>query len=296
MDTAKLRYFLNICKKQSISKAADNLFITQQGLSKSIKTLENELKVNLFTRTSKGLELTEYGNLLKNHAEVIIAAEEAALEDIKKLKEEKSDIIDVCFAMGVLNSLSIDFIQKFNKKHPNINLHYIEYPDFKCQKSVLGDHSCLGVVLGPVDTNKFDFEVIKKHAVHAIVNHNHPLSKETSISINQLNGEPVILMNEDYQMYHNFINACKEDDIEPSSILKTGEIFITYKMSSLNNGIGISVDFVSKDLLFSNVKSIPIISDKFTWDVTVIKKKGKKLSYSCETFLEALKNELKSHI
>lgn len=290
MDTTKLRYFLDICKEQSISKAADNLFITQQGLSKSIKTLENELQVNLFMRTSKGLELTEYGYLLKKHAEEIIAAEEAALADIKKLKEEKSDIIDVCFAMGILNSLSIDFIQRFNKKHPNINLNYIEYPDVKCQKSVMSGHSCLGVVLGPVDTNKFDCEVIKKHAVHAIVNHNHPLSKETSISIKQLDGEPVILMNEDFQMHHNFINACKEEGVEPSSILKTGEIFITYKMSSLNKGIGISVDFVSKDLLFSNVKSIPIISNKLTWDVTVIKKKGKKLSSECQTFLKELKN------
>lgn len=291
MDTAKLRYFLDICKKQSMSKAADNLFITQQGLSKSIKTLENELKVNLFIRTSKGLELSEYGNLLKNHAEIIIAAEQAALEDIKRLKGEKSDIVEVCFAMGVLNSLSIDFIQNFNKNHPNINLHYIEYPDFKCQKSVMSDHSCIGVVLGPIDKNKFDFDVIKKHTVHAIVNHNHPLSKEMSIDIKQLNGEPVILMNEDFQMHYNFINACKEEGIEPSHIYKTGEIFITYKMSSLNKGIGLSVDFVSKDLLFSNVKSIPIISDKFTWDVTVIKKKGKKLNSACETFLEALKNE-----
>lgn len=291
MDTAKLRYFLDICKKQSISKAADNLFITQQGLSKSIKNLENELQVNLFIRTSKGLELTEYGNLLKNHAEVIIAAEEAALEDIRKLKEEKSDIIDVCFAMGILNSLSIDFIQRFNKKYPNINLHYIEYPDFKCQKSVMSGHSCVGVVLGPVDTNKFDCELIKKHAVHAIVNHNHPLSKETSISIKQLDGEPIILMNEDFQMHHNFIKSCKDEGIEPSSILKTGEIFITYKMSSLNKGIGISVDFVSKDLFFSNVKSIPIINDKFTWDVTVIKKKGKILCSECEIFLKELINE-----
>lgn len=292
MDTAKLRYFLDICKKQNISKAADDLFMTQQGLSKSIKSLENELKVNLFTRTSRGLELTEYGNLLKNHAEIIISAEEAAFEEIKNLKEKKTEIIDVCFAMGVLNSLSIDFIQNFNENHPNIFINFIEYPDFKCQKSVAGDHSCIGVVLGPVDANKYDFEVIKKHTVHAIVNDDHPLSKEKSISIKHLDGENIILINEDFQMHHNFIKVCKEEGIKLSSIQKTGEIFITYKMSSLNKGIGISVDFVSEDLLFSNVKSIPIISDKFTWDVTVIRKKGQKLSSASETFLKELKNEV----
>lgn len=292
MDTAKLKHFLCICNEKSISKAADNLFITQQGLSKSIQSLENELKVSLFTRTHKGLELTEYGNLLKDHAEKIISTEQAALKDIKILREKKSDSIDVCFALGVLNSLSVDFIQKFNKDYPNINLNYIEYPDSRCHQSVLNGDSCMGVVIGPVDTSKFDFEVINKHTVHAIVNMDHHLSNETSIQIKQLDGEPIILMNEDFQMHHNFINVCKEEDIKPNIVQTTGEIFITYKMSSLNKGIGISVDFVSKDLLFSNVNSIPLISDKFTWDVIIIKKKGAKLSSTAEKFLKSIKNEI----
>lgn len=292
MDTTKLKHFLNICKEKNISKAADNLFITQQGLSKSIQSLESELKVSLFTRTYKGLELTEYGNILKGHAEKIISAEQDALEDIRILREQKTESVDVCFALGVINSLSVDFIQKFNKEYPDINLDYIEYPDFRCHQSVINGNSSIGVVIGPADTNKFDFEVINKHTVHAIVNVNHPLSKEKTINIKQLDGEPVILMNKDFQMHHNFINVCAEENIKPNIVQTTGEIFITYKMSSLNKGIGISVDFVSKDLLFSNVNSIPIISDKFTWDVIVIKKKGAELAPANKKFLKSLRNEI----
>jgi DNA-binding transcriptional LysR family regulator len=50
MEHRQLRNFLTICEEKSISKAAERLFISQQGLSKSIKQLEQELQVPLFFR------------------------------------------------------------------------------------------------------------------------------------------------------------------------------------------------------------------------------------------------------
>ena len=64
MDMKNLKWFQEVCRCGSITKAAANLFITPQGLSKGIKNLENELEVTLLERTPNGVSLTPYGECL----------------------------------------------------------------------------------------------------------------------------------------------------------------------------------------------------------------------------------------
>ncbi|WP_409227173.1 LysR family transcriptional regulator [Gudongella sp. SC589] len=290
MDINKLRYFLKICEETNISKAASGLFISQQGLSKSIISLENELKVPLFYRTAEGMILTKYGSAIKEYAEEIVSNEAKILETIDGLKNPEKQPLKVFFALGVLNSLPVDFIDQFTYNHPDIDFSYMEYPDNMCHQAVLDNEDCLGIVLGPTDDSTFSCELLKRHTPHAIVNNTHPLASRDSLSLEDLHQENVITINEDFQMYHNFLQACRTKGVSPNIVHTTGEIFVTYKMSSLDRGIGISVDFVSEDLSFSNVKSIPIICDIFTWDVTVIAKKDKALGWAGENFVKYLKS------
>lgn len=55
MELRQLQYFMQICESGSILKAANNLYITQQAVSKSIAALERELGASLFYRTAKGV-------------------------------------------------------------------------------------------------------------------------------------------------------------------------------------------------------------------------------------------------
>lgn len=61
------RYFLTIAQCGSFKKASDTLLISQPSLTVAIKKLENDMGVTLFHRRSKGVELTEFGVLLKEH-------------------------------------------------------------------------------------------------------------------------------------------------------------------------------------------------------------------------------------
>ena len=62
VEINQVYYFLEICKTGKMSKAAENLHITQQGLSVSMRRLEEELSCDLFYRKSNGLVLTEDGS------------------------------------------------------------------------------------------------------------------------------------------------------------------------------------------------------------------------------------------
>ena len=73
MEIRELIYFLAIAQKQSISKAAAALFITQPSLSRQMQNLEKEIGKPLFIRGSKNITLTETGSLLKKRAEEILS-------------------------------------------------------------------------------------------------------------------------------------------------------------------------------------------------------------------------------
>ena len=70
MEQRQLLNFLSVCEEKSITKAADRRIITRQGLSKSIRDLEEELGVKLFERDKNRVELTEYGTVLEKAAKI----------------------------------------------------------------------------------------------------------------------------------------------------------------------------------------------------------------------------------
>lgn len=64
MNLKHLSYFVDISKRESFTKAADDIYVSQSALSKSVKSLEQELNVTLIDRTSKSFNLTEEGKIL----------------------------------------------------------------------------------------------------------------------------------------------------------------------------------------------------------------------------------------
>lgn len=72
MTIQELEYFKIICREKSITKAARQLYITPQGLSKTLKNLESELQTTLLTRNTSGVTLTETGQYLCDHLDILL--------------------------------------------------------------------------------------------------------------------------------------------------------------------------------------------------------------------------------
>lgn len=88
MELRELRYFLAVAQEQSITKAAEYLYITQPSLSKQMQNLENEIGRPLFIRGSRKITLTETGMLLKKRAEEMIALYEKTRSELSVPPDE----------------------------------------------------------------------------------------------------------------------------------------------------------------------------------------------------------------
>jgi LysR family transcriptional regulator, cyn operon transcriptional activator len=125
MNLELYRAFYNIAKFGSISKASEQLFITQPAVSRALQQLESSLKCQLFFRTPKGVILTPEGNILFGHIEQAftqISIGESSIKDIQNLF-----IGDI--KIGISDTLCkhylLPYLKLFNNLHPAIKIHVI---------------------------------------------------------------------------------------------------------------------------------------------------------------------------
>lgn len=115
--------FFYAAKYNSFSKAAQTLYLTQPAISQSIRRLEEELKVSLFTRTSHGMLLTPEGQLLYSHVEKafdLLTAGQTKLARFSSL--EDGDIFIGATETGLIHYV-LPNLAEFQKQYPKITVH-----------------------------------------------------------------------------------------------------------------------------------------------------------------------------
>lgn len=293
MDIKTLKYFLQICKDGSFSKAAKNLYISQQGLSKAISNLEKEINVELFHRNTTGNELTKYGEYLKNKGTTIVYQFDILTEGIKQMVMEDNDYLKIGLSYGVLNALPSIIIEEFNKLYPNIMLSLKEYTDFDCEEAVLNGEIDLGFAIHYFNNNKFDYNFVKSEKLYALVNKKHHLCNKKEIDFKDLKNEKIILNSNKSKIHHNYIIKCLENKFDPIIYTQTDEMILIHDLAKRNEGIGISIDFAHTKTC--KINYIPFKDKSFTWDIYMITKKNGKDNKNIQLFKKFILDQVPSN-
>ena len=122
MDLRQLRYFLDLCETEHLTRSAGNLHITQSTLSHALKQLEDSLGVALFDRVGRGLRLSQAGRLFRDHASRAlheIKTGRMALDDLGALR---SGSIAVGVIPSYMTVLLPAAITRFHAAHPGVTV------------------------------------------------------------------------------------------------------------------------------------------------------------------------------
>ena len=140
MRIEQLTFFMEVAKTGSINKAAENLYVTQPGLSDSIKKMESELDLTLLNRSKTGVSLTENGKIVAQHANTILRTYTKMMQDLSMISPKHDDPQQtITIATSPLFAASIlrDVIEAFNQQYPDTTIRCIEanFQDmFQCMK------------------------------------------------------------------------------------------------------------------------------------------------------------------
>ena len=119
------KVFYEVANAKSISKGAEKLMISQPAVSKSIQTLEDELGGKLFTRTPKGVVLTNEGLELYNYIKEGMNYFINGTNKFMSLKSLDSGILNIGSTTTISENFLIPYLEKFHAKYPNITVNIV---------------------------------------------------------------------------------------------------------------------------------------------------------------------------
>jgi DNA-binding transcriptional LysR family regulator len=126
MEIRQLRYFSRAAKAGSILRAASELQMSQPALSRQLARFEAEIGAVLFSRSTRGVVLTELGHRLLNHSEKILGALDDAERDINDAKAVPSGVVTLGATPSVTAVLLRPLIERFRSLYPGVCIHVTE--------------------------------------------------------------------------------------------------------------------------------------------------------------------------
>jgi len=292
METEYLNNFVTLAKIGNYTEAADYLFISQSTLSKRINKLESSLGVALFNRSTKYVELNEFGKIYLKYAQHILSLEEQCLKEIKsKLPSENRKL-----TIGAIPSMSrygiTELISEFMKSE-NISVHVMTGQSGKLEKMLLNQECDFAFIR---QVHDFNHQFVKqKYTVDrlvALVPKEHYLSEFDSLSISQLKNEPFVLQPENSRPYNYCLSICKQNGFTPNVIFTDSQIDNILEFVSKGMGISLLMKKLVSHLEDNKVQVIEI-SPPIMTEVTFCYNKSIALNDHQRKFIQFLKKKIK---
>ena len=253
IDFELYRIFYTVANHKNITKASEELNISQPAISKSIKNLENQLGGQLFVRTKRGVILTEEGKEFYNYIK-------HAIEYISNAESKFTELINLetgCIKIGISVTLTKEFLlpylEIFHKLYPKIDIKIItdiSYELFNKLRTGLIDI----IILNLNDENYGqDINIIKCKKITDcfVVNKSFDNLLNKEISIKELNNYPLILQAKGTNTRKFLDNFAKKID----TILKPNIELASYSLVVEFAKIGLGIGYVTKDYIKKELKN-----------------------------------------
>lgn len=291
MEIRVLKYFLAVAREQSISAAADSLFLSQPTLSRQLRELEEELGKQLFIRGNRKITLTEEGVLLRKRAEEIM---ELISRTEKEIFFSDSGISgDIYIGAGETDGLRIiaRSAKALIEKYRDIKFNIISGDAVDIMERLDKGLIDFALLLEPVDFAKYSYiKLPVKDTWGVLMRRDSPLAEKDVITPEDLNGVPLI------------VSRQASDGSELTNWLRSGkgepEIAATYNLvynASLmvDEGIGAAL-CLDKIINVSGESGLCFrpLSPRLEIGMSLVWKKGQVFSKAAEQFIMKIKDDI----
>ncbi|MCR5144667.1 MAG: LysR family transcriptional regulator [Lachnospiraceae bacterium] len=295
MNERQLKYFLEVYTHKSISKAAQNLYVSPQGVSKTISSLEDELGLKLFKHGHNKIQPTADAALFAVHAQNILNEFDVISN---KLFKEKNTImtLPVYCSYDVPQLIPTTFFKDFVETYPHIRLCLREFPDEYIIQKIEKNEVELAIVPGPFDPTKITSSHLCTEDFCVVISKENPLSKEDHLSLTALSQEPIVIKNSMSYTSLNQIYSFIQSQQTPNIILETSDVHLIHQMAENNCAIGVSLRYLANKIKSDKIKVMSFEEDWLTKKFYIIYNKTNILSSQALAFKNALQDFYENQI
>jgi DNA-binding transcriptional LysR family regulator len=235
-----LRVFVAVAHRQSFTRAAEQLGLTQPGVSKSIRELERQAGARLVQRIPTGVRLTEAGNVLLGHARTILAEERAAEESLNALRGLSQGSLRIGASSTIATYILPPFVQQFSAQHPAIDLTLHTARSKAVATALIDQQLDIGLIEAPVpEDSRLKVIPWREDELVVVAAPAHPLAPQAPIPIAALSNEMLVLREKGSGTRRIVLDMLKAHEIVPQRTLGADSVeSIKHLVAS---GLGLSI-------------------------------------------------------
>ncbi len=251
IDFELYRIFYCVANNGNITKASEELNISQPAISKSIKNLEEQLGGQLFIRTKRGVILTEEGKEFYNYIK-------QAIEYINNAENKFTDLINLetgSIKIGISTTLTKEFLlpylEKFHSLYPKIDIQIAT--NLTAELFLKLKNGLIDIVILNLNEKNYgnDIEIIKCRKINDcfVVNSNYKELLNKEISLKDLNNYPLILQAKGSNTREFLDNFTKANNVILKPNIELASYTLVVEFAKIGWGIGYATkDYIKKQL------------------------------------------------
>lgn len=210
MELRHLRYFVCVAEIENVSRAALRLHISQPGLSRQIRDLEDELGVLLLERTAKSVSLTEAGRVFLKEARAVLERAEQAIKKAQGIAGAGTEL-HVGHSPTPMAPLLPGILRAYRRAMPLVRVRLHDWTNDENLRGLREGQLDLGFVWLPPRKSALRtlrFEALRQEHARLAVSPKHPFARRDSVSLAEAAREPFVGYNrEEYRDYHRRLNS-----------------------------------------------------------------------------------------
>lgn len=263
IEIRHLKYFLAVAEELHFRKAADRLFISQPGLSRQIKQLEDDLNVTLFERDNRNVTLTKAGEYLQKEVGINLKVLDTILKNTKRIHEGIDGNLNFGYVGSAMLNIIPDLLVQIRNEYPKIHFNLKEMDNQKQLDNLQTQEIDIGFVRLERAPNDLNILPILEDTFSLVLPKSHPLNSTNFKDLSQLKEEPFIMFDASYSPnYHQKIMQIFDHyGFTPIVSHRTVHASSIYQLVEHNFGISIvpsSLQIGSTNKVkFIELKSIP---------------------------------------
>lgn len=234
-------YFLAVAEELHFRKAAERLCISQPGLSRQIKQMEEILDVELFIRDKRNVSLTVAGAYLKNEMENIFNLLDFTLKQTKLVQKGSLGEVRIGFLGSAMQSVLPDLLIKSNEHLPQLQFILKELSNSAQLDALEKNQLDLGFVrLSRVPPN-LQLKPVYTETFSLVLPQSHMLDLKSFTTIAQVATEHFILFSSDYSSlyYDKIMSICEDKGFTPKVTHKSVHAHTIFKL--VESGLGVAI-------------------------------------------------------
>ncbi len=215
MNFRQLEIFLTVAENKSFIKASSVLYIAQSAVSISVRKLEDELDLKLFSRNNKRVELTAEGQVLLRHANKIMSQTSDAKLELREMSELKKGEVKLGVPAMLASYFFPPYLVDFKKLYPDIKITIIDEGTKLIRQHLEQGIIDMGIISLDEPIDDIEFHPILHEEMLVCLSHSHPLAKRQRLKFSELEDQRFIIYREGYFLREIVNQICSEHKLEP---------------------------------------------------------------------------------